>query len=809
MRFVRRSLASLIAAAASVAALSVWPCSPAGASGLLVPSDPGLPPFRITDHLVSVSIHDQVALTSLTQTFRNDTNQRLEGTYVFPLPEQADLTNFQMTFNGKMVEGEVLPAEEARDIYEAIVRQSRDPGLIEFIGTRLLRMRVFPIEPNSDTTIKVAYQQICKPISGMTGYHYPLRTSGTEGRAYGTVRFDVQLDSTKPLRNIWSPTHAVEIVRDGDFKATIAYEAAGGSLEQDFILLHSTDSSDVGLSVVAHQISEGATGHFLLLVTPKQLWPAEEYQPQDVVFVIDTSGSMAGDKIVQAKSSLKYCIEQLSERDRFSLVRFSTGFDVLFEDVADANAENKQRAREFVDSFEAAGGTNITDTLVHIAGMKPDAASRPFVVVFLTDGQGNRSPEETMDALARATGEDHRRDAGAAGRSLRIFPFGVGHDVNTILLDRLSNTYHGRSTYVQPGENLELVLGDFFSTISQPVLTNLRLTLPDIGATERFPVTLGDLYHGQQLTIAGQFSKAARGVVKLSATRNGKEVEYTWPEVAFEHTESATYVAPIWAGRKIAWMIDEIRLHGENPELVKEIVDLSMEYGIQTPYTSWLVAPEGRPGDPGTPRPMPMPAADDRVRLRLGQEPMRRINTNAPGGAFPGGGGGSGGGGRGFDGGALEARDINGAPADSLLTLEEAEQAVRESSGRGATLIAEYQSRLRDADHEGAGGRLDESALAVRKIAGVTYLRVGPFLVDESVDEKRELVMVKFGSTAYFDMVAGLPARKALFAAARNVVVPAGEKHALVVVDEAGEGVLEEFSDEQAELFGLTVRMEG
>ena len=194
---------------------------------------------------------------------------------MFPLPEDGDLTDFRMSFNGKMVEGRVLPKDEARAIYESIVRQARDPGLIEFIGRRLLQMRVFPIEPRSDTTVKVRYQQICSPVSGMTAYRYPLRTGRTaDGRAYGTVRFNVKLHDASPLKGIWSPSHAVDIVRRGEHDADIAFEANGASLEDDFLLLYGTDSSDLGLSVVAHHEGDGS-GHFVLMLTPRQLWPEQ------------------------------------------------------------------------------------------------------------------------------------------------------------------------------------------------------------------------------------------------------------------------------------------------------------------------------------------------------------------------------------------------------------------------------------------------------------------------------------------------------------------------------------------------------
>ncbi|MGI9013632.1 MAG: VIT and vWA domain-containing protein [Phycisphaerales bacterium] len=792
---------------------------PAWASGLLVPNDRNLPPLRITDHLVDVRIHDQVGLTTLTQTFRNDHNQRVEATYIFPLPEEADLTDFQMTFNGKMVEGEVLPAEEARQIYESIVRQARDPGLIEFIGRRLLRMRVFPIEPKSDTTIKISYQQILRPVSGMRGYHYPLRTSHTAGQAYGTVRFEAEIDSASAIKNIWSPTHAVEIVRKGDHQASIGYEASGGSLEEDFLLLYSTDDSDLGLSTIAHRPSDDEAGHFLMMLTPKQLWPEDEYTPQDLVFVLDTSGSMGGDngtKLEQARKALRYCVGQLDKRDRFNVVRFSTGFDVLSDSLLDVSQANREKAIAFIDQFKAAGGTNIADTLAHVAGMVPSDQDRPFVVVFLTDGEGNRTPDEIMDAVKRA-GNDR-------SEAMRIFPFGVGHDVNTALLDRLAGAYHGRPRYVQPSEDLELVLGDFFGTISQPVLTNLRLELPGIGVTERFPATLGDLYHGQQLTIAGRFSESRSGRVRLVAMRNGKEVEFTWPDVSFRNTPEAAYVPAIWAGRKIAFLLDQIRQHGEKQEMIEEVVALSQQYGIQTPYTSWLVNPEqievltrrgrGRDDLPTTGMP------DGVVDHRRMQE--RRLRSSS-GDEF--GGGGRGGGGGAMGGGGSVPPGTESRPMDTLsvggeqLSYAEAEQAMRETSGRDATLVAEYQARLRDADSSD-GTRLNRETLAVRKIGDRWFNRIGPFLVDQGIDEKTELLQVVFASDAYFELIAARPDLRQAFAASRNVAVLITPTHAVVLVSQAEEksenpvseaekaSPVEQFSDQQRELLRIGVRID-
>jgi Ca-activated chloride channel family protein len=757
-----------------VSLLALCLCASTHAAGLLVPEDENLPPLRITDHLVDVTIRDGIAITELEQTFHNATKQRLEATYVFPLPENADLTDFQMSFNGKMVQGEVLPAEKARQTYERIVRQMKDPGLIEFIGHRLLKMRVFPIEPESDTTIVVRYQQICRPISGMKGYHYPLRTRKSSGQAYGTVRFNLELETGEALKNIWSPTHAVEIIRDGEHQAKIAYEASGGSLNDDFMLLYNTDESDLGLSVVAHKPKDDADGFFVLMLTPKQLWPDQDYQPQDVVFVLDTSGSMSGDKIDQARSALNYCIEQLDERDRFSIVRFSTGYDVLWPQVKGASKEHRAEAREWVSQFSAAGGTNIADTLEHVVSMQPITTEmRPFVVVFLTDGRGNRGTNEIINRLADKGEQPH----------LRIFPFGVGHDVNTKLLDQLAEGYTGRPTYVQPGENLELVLGDFFAVISRPVLTNLRLALPDIGATERFPATLGDLYHGQQLILAGRFDHAETGMVKLAAKRGDETVEYSWPAVEFTHTPDADDVPAVWAGRKIAYLIDQIRRHGESTEMVNEILSLSQEYGIQTPYSSYLVTP----GQTVTAR-GGMGAGGGSLGEQQRQLRGRGISGSGGGNIF---------GDPSTD--EEPAADAPSRPPSAYgdehgeIDLLVAGKAVTEESGEAANIIARRNAQMRDMRNRD-DGRLDPASLPYQNINGRWYNRLGRFLVDGEVDEDTELIPIRFASEAYFRLVETRADLRPALAASTNVVVLVNQEVAVLVSDRVGNS---EFSEAQ------------
>jgi hypothetical protein len=480
-------------------------------------------------------------------------------------------------------------------------------------------------------------------------------------------------------------------------------------------------------------------------------------------------------------------------------VRFSTGFDVFNETIAEAGKEKKDEARGWVEKFTAAGGTNINDALKAALDLRPkaDDASRPFVIVFITDGQGNQPAEDTIKMVL-----NH-----AASKGSRIFSFGVGHDVNTVFLDQLATQHTGKPTYVQPGENLELVLGDFFSVISQPVLTNLKLTLPEIGATEKFPAGLGDLYHGQQLIVAGRFEKPTSGDVKLTAMRDGKEVEFAWPNVSFNHTAEAKYVPAIWAGRKIAFLLDQIRASGENQEMVGEVIALSTDFGIQTPYTSWLVNPEQRElawrdGRRPPPRDPPMPL-----------EPRRRLEGSAAGAGRPatpaaqrgamsgagvetgeGGRGGGMGGGVAMDEALREEVQAMGGQTDDFV----------KASGEGATKIAQRNAEMRDSRSRDKD-RVNQNLLAFRKIGDLWYNRVGRFWVDERIDQTTHITVVKFGSDAYFTLVERCPDLRPALAEAREIAVVVSEGHAVIVSENEG---IEAFTPEQLQQAGLPARKE-
>src|SRR6266480_3027062 len=292
--------------------------------------------LEVTSHQVNVKIDGQVAITSIDQEFYNPNDQRLEGFYMFPVPKGAHLDKFSMEIGGKSVDAELLPAEKARGIYEDIVRKMRDPALLEYAGRDLFKVRIFPIEPRSRKPIKISYTELLHSDGGTVTYSYPLSTEKFSARPIKSLSVKVEVTTEQPLASVYSPSHKVEIKRNGANRAVIGYESKDEKPDTDFQLVYNSEARDVGLSLITHKPA-GEDGYFLLLAAPttaKKTKPT----PKDVVFVVDTSGSMAGAKLQQAKKALEFCVENLNGEDRFEIVRFSTEAEPLFGKLVDANS---------------------------------------------------------------------------------------------------------------------------------------------------------------------------------------------------------------------------------------------------------------------------------------------------------------------------------------------------------------------------------------------------------------------------------------------------------------------------------------
>jgi Ca-activated chloride channel family protein len=567
-------------------------------------------PLEVVYHHVRVKITGQIAVSSVDQEFYNPNRARLEGTYLFPIPRGAQIDKFTMDIGGKPVEAELLPADKARRIYEDIVRKAKDPALLEYADRDVFKMRVFPIEPNSRKRITISYTQVLKADAGLVSYIYPLNTEKFSAKPIKNVSVKVELESDRPLRSIYSPSHDVEIKRHGPRRATVGFEAGDVKPDADFALYFAPDKDALGINLLAHKTKDD-DGYFLMLASPGIDGGDQKIVPKDVAFVLDTSGSMAGKKLEQAKKALQFCIENLNDDDRFEILRFSTEVEPLFDQFVAATRPNRTKANEFVEGLRPTGGTAIHDALQKALGLIPPSAAgqpRVFVVIFLTDGKPTIGTTDEARIVASVKQANESRT--------RIFCFGIGLDVNTHLLDKITEETRAVSQYVLPEEDLEIKVSNFFAKIKEPVLANPTLKFTgNVRVTRLYPSPLPDLFRGDQLVLVGRYTGHGDSALILEGVVNGAQRQLTYEAKFPPETVDQEFIPRLWATRRVGYLLDEIRLHGENSELKDEVTELARKYGIVTPYTAYLIVEdEDRRGVPLTMQTLPRLSSDTAVR---------------------------------------------------------------------------------------------------------------------------------------------------------------------------------------------------
>jgi Ca-activated chloride channel homolog len=597
MTLTKRCIRFYLAATSVAMVLPLRP-APSNADGIIIidrhPIIPPMPrpipprivymPLHIRYHRVNVDITGNVAVTKIDQMFVNPNPRALEGTYIFPLADDVAVQKFSMFMEGKEVKGELLDKDKARQIYEDYVRKMKDPALLEYMGTRMFKARVFPIPANGEVRITLDYTQSVPVKAGVAAYRYPLNTEKFSPKPLEEVTLVATLTSDVPLSNVFCPTYPVRVDRKGPGQVTVSYEARSVTPDEDFLLYYNMAQTDFGLSLLTHKTT-GEDGFFMARLAPA-LAQTGAAMPKDVCFVIDVSGSMAGPKIDQARKSLKFCLSNLNKDDRFNVISFSTEPRPFNPHLVAASPDQVNRARDQVDQLQAIGGTDIDGALLDALKLTSDDARRPYLIVFMTDGEPTVGVTD-MNQILRDVAQANRRN-------VRIFVLGVGTKVNTHLLDRLAEENHGNRDYVTEKEDLEVKLSNFYTALANPVLSDVQLAFDGVTVSEVYPRKLPDLFKGSELVVFGRYSGGGNGAVRLTGKRADDAMTFLYKKEFPADQPANDFIPRLWAMAKIGYLMDQIRLHGSNQELKDEVVRLSKKYGIMTELTSWLVLEDDR-----------------------------------------------------------------------------------------------------------------------------------------------------------------------------------------------------------------------
>ncbi len=702
---------------------------------------------------VHVSVTGRIALVEVEEWFRNDGRILGEGDYLYPLPGEAVFSNFSLFQGDQELRGETMDANQARAIYEEIVRKKRDPALIELVGHGLIRARVFPINPGETRKITLRYTQVMNRAGDALQFRYaagsqrpvtslPLRDGAPIRRNQsGTVPFSFVLtaEDGAAFRDPFSPTHRVRIEReDGTLRVR-----PGGHLAGNFALFLPLARGLVGVTVAMHKPSHEA-GYFMLTLSPGNA--DGTVQPRDVTVVLDVSGSMSGDKLDQAKAALRQLLGTLDERDRFRLIAFSNSITTHSDGGTRATRRNLREARRWVEGLRANGGTNIAGALEEAFRLSSPTRRLPLVL-FLTDGLpsvGEQDPERIAQQAESARGRT------------RVFAFGVGYDVNTYLLDRLTAAGRGATEYVEPTEDVEQAVGTLAAKIQHPVLTDLELGDAPVRLTEIYPLQLPDLFSGEELIVFGRYEaidQDRRGTLAMRGQRTGRTERFSTNVEFPAHELGNDFIPRLWASRKLGHLTRQIRIEGHSAALEREIRETALRYGLLSEYTSYLVQER------------------EAVALDAQQWQRPRDRAVAPSATKR-----TASGVMVADSLAIRSRGVGGAVGRPAV------QAAKQSRVRREIALEEDLNEM----EERAAGANDEDT---RVAAGRMFVLRDSVWTDVTHHDSLSVVEIEAYSTTYFELLRSLPELERVFKLFDNVLV-AGASTSIKIVSTNAPAVL-------------------
>jgi len=661
-----------------------------------------------------VQLVDRVLRYEVTEVFHNNGGQVGEADYMFPLPLGAAFEDLKLSINGELVSGETLSADKARGIYEEIVRKQRDPALVEWMGSGMLRARIFPILPGEDKKVVVRFQSVATREGDALRVDY--RRSGD---------FSLDYPRNDQYGDAYSPTHQTD-TRTGANTRTVTVRGNSGGMASDLTLLIPLRRSDVaGISMLSHA-QHGESGFAMLTITPPT--GTARTTPRDLTFVLDVSGSMQGRKMEQAKAAGAALLATLRPADRFRVIDFSTDVHSFRSDWSQATSDNLRAARRYLDALSAEGSTNISEALrtALSRNTSDNAATRRErlpLVVFVTDGEptvGERNP----DAIA-ALASTLRGDA-------RVFTVGVGTQVNATLVEQLALQGHGTAHFVRDEESVEAPVALLAQRLAEPLLTDVRITIDGVRWTRQVPNGTLDVFAGQDLVVLGRYDGSGDATVRLEGRSPNGAVNWTTRARLSDDNRANPFVARLWAAQRIGWLAAEKRRNGGGTELDTEIRTLGERFGIPTEFSSYLVVEPGM-NVADMARPVPMPGR----AVSIASPSISIVKRSAEAGAA-----------------------VASAPSPAASRFESARGAAAQRDAKSVAALDDLSDRERG-----------NGATATRVIGNRRFSLVNGVWTDARYTSSLRVVRVKPFSPLYFEMLRRLPALTDLFALGDHVKI--------------------------------------
>ena len=557
------------------------------------------------------------AQVTVRQRYQNAEAKPVEAVYTFPLPSDATLTGFAMTCAGRRLDGVVKEREEAFRDYDDALFAGHGAALLEQERPNVFTASVGNLLPEEETVVEITYVQRVPADEGALRWSVPTlvapryipgkpagdRTAGGWSEPtdqvpdadritprIGKVDYGLALDLVFDLGvpvEVESPSHAIDVQTEGS-RTRVRFRQENVALDRDVVLLARGIIGDIGgdiggadgriESVIAHRPESGA-GYLALTVVPDLAADGATVPPQDVVFVIDTSGSMSGASLPQAQTALRLCLRHLREGDRFNVIEFNTHWRGFAKAPVPFTQRALEEADRWVQALEATGGTEMLAPLTEAVKSAPDG-----VVVLLTDGQVGHEAAILKAALA-------------ARGSARLYSFGIGTNVSDILLRDLARQTGGAVEFIHPGERIDDKVVAQFARAVAPRVDDIKVSFEGVEIAELAPEEPPALVDGEPWVMLGKIEGGERGLAIVTGSRDGKPFRLEVP-VDLAAAGERPVVAKLWARERVRVLTDAMRaVSGQRADRLKErIVALALEHGLSTPYTSFLVI-ETRTGD--------------------------------------------------------------------------------------------------------------------------------------------------------------------------------------------------------------------